>query len=283
MTELESLKAGILEFPDCDTRRGIYADALQETEEPGHVAYAEFIRVQIELAGITYRDQTCRYCRVNCGENKAKYCRIGGDPDGKNSHRWENPRRNELKQRERELWEVVQGKFFAHTIAIPLIDPTLIAFMNPPGERSRPIAIVRRGFVSGLVGTLVQLRGVTCPDCLGARRTRHYHQVEIEKVEDCEYCAGTGRVERLLEHLMSVDPITNVMATDKRPAHRLPYGKEMWTWFGPPPHTHSLLAWDEARLPDAIWQALPRVDYDTREEAEIALGRSLLDEAKEGR
>lgn len=265
MTELEALRAGILEFPDCDTRRGIYADALQETEDPNNVAYAEFIRVQIELAnfnGCHHREQAelppwCLPCH----------------------------QRYAARRRERELWLRVRDKFFSHSIATPIIDSTLVGFMSPPGERSKPILIVHRGFVDKAIGTLEQLRGRACSGCSGAGRTRHYHPVEIEAVEDCSICNRTGRVKRLLEGWVSRDPITKLRVTDKRPAHRLPYGKEMWTWFGPPGYAISTVGGmlDESRLPYEIWQALPHVDYDNQEDAERELCKAVLNEAKERR
>ncbi len=50
MTDPEDLLPAILTAPDDDLPRLVYADALEETGEPGNITRAEFIRVQIELA-----------------------------------------------------------------------------------------------------------------------------------------------------------------------------------------------------------------------------------------
>ena len=38
-----------------------------------------------------YDNQACARCGVLCVENKSKYCKYGGDPDGKNPHKWVLP------------------------------------------------------------------------------------------------------------------------------------------------------------------------------------------------
>ena len=52
MTTLEALHRAILEDPACDTRRLVYADALDETGKPRDAARAELIRVQSALAKV---------------------------------------------------------------------------------------------------------------------------------------------------------------------------------------------------------------------------------------
>ena len=47
MSDHDAVLSGILDNPDCDTARLVYADYLQEQ---GDAARAEFIRVQVELA-----------------------------------------------------------------------------------------------------------------------------------------------------------------------------------------------------------------------------------------
>lgn len=100
MTERECLLRAVLENPLNDVPRMVYADWLEENGEPDR---AEFVRLQIELAQITYKDQICRKCKVRCDDNKSKYCEYGSDPDGKNGHNWENLRRDILRKRESDL------------------------------------------------------------------------------------------------------------------------------------------------------------------------------------
>ena len=49
MNQEEAFIAEIAEHPDDDTPRLIFADWLEEQGDPGSLAQAEFIRVQIEL------------------------------------------------------------------------------------------------------------------------------------------------------------------------------------------------------------------------------------------
>ena len=51
MSDLDALLAEIIARPDEDTLRLAYADCLEERGEPGDAARAEFVRVQVELAG----------------------------------------------------------------------------------------------------------------------------------------------------------------------------------------------------------------------------------------
>jgi len=48
--ELKAMLAAVLTDPEDDTVRLVYADRLQERDEPGDAERAEFIRVEIELA-----------------------------------------------------------------------------------------------------------------------------------------------------------------------------------------------------------------------------------------
>lgn len=62
MTDGDALRAAILDNPDDDTPRLVYADWL---DEAGQSDYAEFIRVQIELSHC--RDESCRPGPARCG------------------------------------------------------------------------------------------------------------------------------------------------------------------------------------------------------------------------
>ncbi len=67
-TDAESLYAGVLAEPDCDVRRLVYADAL---EEAGDGKRAEFIRVQIELERHNPCDDCLRKQKTHSGTGTA--------------------------------------------------------------------------------------------------------------------------------------------------------------------------------------------------------------------
>src|SRR5439155_17246775 len=62
MTDLEALRRAILDHPDDDTARLVYADAL---EDVGESARAAFVRSQVELARLPDYDPFAVRCRTH--------------------------------------------------------------------------------------------------------------------------------------------------------------------------------------------------------------------------
>lgn len=210
----DSFLAAIVAEPDDDAPRLVYCDWL---EEQGDVTRAEFLRVQCELAKWTYRDQTCQYCKVLCGNNKSKYCDRSpeGDPNGKNSHKWIDTR-EPLRRRELELWrELPVAKLFAPwAIEIcercggtgyPSVGGLLVQssshkcqsckgiiqgiVTDPDSTRfwidkqnlpCGPLCTVRRGFVERVELTMAQFVGGECERCEGTGMHRYFPDINGE-------------------------------------------------------------------------------------------------------
>jgi uncharacterized protein (TIGR02996 family) len=116
------LLADIIEHPDDDTPRLVYADWLDD-EAGGPTPRAEFIRVQVELASLCPR----------CISGKTWY--------------WCQPCER-LRKRERELWEA-QDDAGDWLISVPMPAHTLIpqnSMASPKYRSTLPLVIFRRGF-----------------------------------------------------------------------------------------------------------------------------------------
>lgn len=155
--EEESLLASVLAAPADDLPRLVYADWLTEH---GREDYAEFIRVQLELAGMPY---------------------MGFDPRYSLPEPWQS-----LRWRERELWSRATAEWIG---AAPPLPPEYFRGGPPTpvfrtddfrgwveyhaGElRSRPTLRFHRGFVASVSGNLDDL----CSHLPGLLR-RHPHPV----------------------------------------------------------------------------------------------------------
>ena len=64
MSDHDALLGGVLANPDADLPRLVYADFLEETGTPGHVARAEFVRVQCELAACDADEARLLHLRI---------------------------------------------------------------------------------------------------------------------------------------------------------------------------------------------------------------------------
>jgi len=142
MTEQEALYRSILEDPEDDTVRLVYADYLDENGQPDR---AEFIRVQIELA----KPSHCTSCGGTGFTGYASYtatcpsCR---------------PEFLRLKGRESDLWNVHSGEWFGSRSPRPLPGDLGWAISDGEGTYIRAIVaayhsryFVRRGFVDKVV------------------------------------------------------------------------------------------------------------------------------------
>jgi uncharacterized protein (TIGR02996 family) len=135
--DIELLRRAILDAPDDDAPRLMYADAL---EEQGHGAMAEFIRVQCEFErGPNWKD--CEDCQ---GAAKVGPCGL--------TNYWRDchlcpERRERLLDRERYLWTTsVHTRLVSELIfpVAPYLDNAHISIHFNP---ARPAVIaIRRGF-----------------------------------------------------------------------------------------------------------------------------------------
>lgn len=131
MTDEEALLAAILAEPKDDTPRLVYADWLEENDQPER---AEFIRVQVESAGL----EPCNTLA------KATGWRSPAMVDRTCDCRW-----HVLRCRERELW---------NPVVRPMLETEpwkgwLINFHQMNLHEGEKLAVISRGFVSSLTCT----------------------------------------------------------------------------------------------------------------------------------
>ena len=223
MTDTErNFMRAIIERPDCDLTRLEYADWLEEnagtaackgcrgkrgfsaynkvgvpvdwyvcptchgtgTVSNGNAERAEFVRIQIELAGLDSRTDSVK--------------------------RW-----NALRERERELIAAYSKEWFGDWAVFGH------SAVNLYGNQSMfkvPTAKVERGFVSTVAGKLVWLVGGECESCDNGGNdtgavTPWGQPISIR----CQDCHGTGRTPGIAREIAKEQPVTRWRATDKEP------------------------------------------------------------------
>jgi len=234
----------------------------------GFAERAEFIRVQVELAGevkpcsSAYSQKKCR-CS-NCTKQEA------------------------LRQRERELW-VAHCKEWFNVGGI-----TAAKLRNDSSQNNygKVLAVIERGFPAEVRAPLAVLVGGECENCVG----RGKHTVFGEDHE-CQSCLGTGTTPGIAHEISKCQPVTTWVATDKEPVHTNTgrFEQEDWAWVEHPPEDR--LGWSEDDrghfLPRWMWDRLEghittpsartrAKRYPTRELALAALSRAIGEIAKQG-
>lgn len=186
--------ADILEHPDDDTPRLVYADWLEDHGEPQR---AEFIRVQCELVA-----------RPGCG--------CGGSIRHCASCR--------LRRRERELWRQLDGADWTWD-RLPNVLQTVVTIEqeNIVGwPKDAALLTFRRGFVEAVTLTAEAWVGRECGRCggsgqrAGADRPFEYIPNAIAALR-CPDCHGTGRVGAHGPALVRAAPLTSVRLSDREP------------------------------------------------------------------
>jgi uncharacterized protein (TIGR02996 family) len=245
----------IIDKPADDAPRLVYADWLDET---GRSGWAEFIRVQCELAA--QRDPAKRPAASEANDRRQDW----------------------LERRERELLLYERCKGW-----LPEGFTVGNDHFGPWGTNTRE-AVFRRGFVAEVRAPLAALVGGRCERCEGRGVVGLREAAPLPLGINCPACSvtGTGRTPGILRALVRAQPVTKVVATDKRPnrTYREDGGGECWCWWAPGNGP------EVSRLPADVWSALidrhgafvvPRSritvdDCDTEEEAAKALSDALL-------
>ena len=204
MTEEQALIATILAHPADDLPRKVYADWL---DEHGFHERAEFIRVQCALAedglcSLVGRKMMDGVTPTDCG-GTCDQCR--------------------LRERERELLEanVIWGLPIASIFFGA--DPRAYVEYGHSGCAYHHQGATKitwawsRGFAESIHLPLAAFLGGSCERCGGSGWARYYHPVEIEEVDDCPACSGTGRTEGIAKRLFETQPVTRVEFTDREP------------------------------------------------------------------
>ncbi len=242
----DGLYQAILAEPRDLLVRRVYADRLDEI---GETERAEFIRVQCEIE----RD----YVGVV------------------------NAAASALHRREGELFERHHGDWYG-TDPAPTINDDWFDDPNSQGDHAEVRYLVRAGMVRAVAGPLAWLIGNTCPCGVSDAVMDRYHLPRHDSA--CITCHGTGRTPGHGAAVVSRHPVTRVVATDREPLHItfrcLSQGNYRWL--------RRLEYGSPAFLPDELfWRIKGRrvgdfaVDYPTREAAETALSRALVDLARE--
>ena len=221
----------VLSDPADDLPRLVLADYLEENaDKPHHIAYAEFVRVGCELAGMTVE-------KLGKAHRKLVDVLAGrASPDIVLGVAF--PNRRELVARERELLaanEHLWSRPWRTKAAVMALRFAVVGCC----DRSRNGDLLRcycmgeapdfawsRGFVSAVTLTQAQFTGGECGACGGFGSLTRYQSraggpgVALGK---CPACSGTGRTPGIAAALFAAHPITAVTLSD-----RLPY----WNGFG---------------------------------------------------
>lgn len=215
MTELDAILAGVLEAPDDDTPRLVYADRLDDL---GMYERAEFVRVQCELAQLMPASALDQIILGGIQEHlrdiPATTWAIWPDVCG-------------MMRRAGELFEAYRDQWF------PV--PAGYGFDWRLATRddcdTRPGYVVRRGFVDEIRCDLRAFLGGRCPACDVGPGVRRYPTHGGDWIEDdCNECSGTGTVAGLdLGAVFGRWPVRRVVLTDREPREN-PSGSWYWPW-----------------------------------------------------
>lgn len=196
----------ILESPDDDAPRLVFADWLDERGDPR----GEFIQVQVELANRPSIDRKQFACKV-CGnwpneEGELEHGRgcYTQSEDGGGLEFIEgaiDEKAEALRSRERELWNYGMPNTWVERIKPPFDCIQCIDEETISRERAAiPILVYRRGFIAQITCPGDQLAAVVdqvcpdltldCPQCVDLKRWANEW--------DCPTCHGRGTVAREL-------------------------------------------------------------------------------------
>jgi uncharacterized protein (TIGR02996 family) len=244
----------IIESPDDDTVRLVYADWL---EEHGQAERAEFIRVQIDLGNAGHCITTVGYPpSYICDRAELLGCK-----------------RCIAMKRQRKLWNYgADGTWVIKPADCYIcIDEESIA----KSSSHDPILVVRRGFVSEIRCTLSQFMGERCLEC-GA--TGMYVNRGIIYNGACKTCHGTGMTPGLARTLFGHHPVTRVVLTDREPNDYGPPEDQLrFGWLSEHEPSHS----GASRLPRQLLVLMKKLRFPTREAALAAKSAAAVDYARE--
>jgi uncharacterized protein (TIGR02996 family) len=280
MTDGDNLLRNILDNPEDDTVRLVYADWLQENGRP---EYAEFIRVQIELVrGRDWKTQN------GCGFHWCPRCLYSPDPRSmwQKTYGPDNTANTcrecfATRTRNNELWNAHSGEWFGSKSPAPL--PGSLGWAVNEGEDGTHIRalfhntkgryVIRRGFVDEAQCSLLAMFGGYCRSCGGVGDDAG----RAEQYTECSRCKGTGDLLGVAKELFARQPVSKVWLTD-----RAPYNGEtpvVWLWLKYRDDMWEPQDYDYVQhlLPVDLWDALQ--DYDTTPDARVFAKRYASIEA----
>jgi uncharacterized protein (TIGR02996 family) len=259
VTDLDALFAAVIDRPDDDNPRLVYAECLEEQsgdlpDPDAALARAEFIRVQVELARLP--DPECLHCWPGNG------CRY-----------------HELRRRERKLSEGRKQGWFPN-LSGGEWSWHLQHWQNPTYHIGW---IISRGFVDSVTCDLRTWCGGECDRCGGSgqreRRRGAGPGGASPMYDDCPDCRGTGRVVGIGPAVVRAHPVRRVVLTDREPRQTDSGMYWYWCW-----ENEFTRGGNDVIPDDVINCGLQRggvtVYYPTRAAALDALSAALLAWAK---
>lgn len=293
MSERDAFLAAIAENPDDDTGRLVFADWLDERNDP----LGEFIRVQIKLARLS----KCPHPEHHKKDYWAKRCMVCSEAL--------KPRRREAELRGlHPEWARVPcptckgsesigacsfdgGKttVYPQCVTCGGTHDLLQAALDPEGEpgrfpSERPHGFAR-GFLSWVGAPLEQLGAQVeyeCPHCARAPMCPETGAYECGR-RDCENGAEIWQPTPLALALVESLPLTELRPSDRTPYHN----GGGYCWFDASRGQQSGAVPDAANIPTVILDALPTQpngkgysrwrDFPTAELAVTVLGRTVCE------
>lgn len=261
-TDRAALYRGILERPDDDVARRVFADYLREN---GEEARADFIEVQLRLAEIEHDTTGNEWHETGLCSPYCELC----------------PELRRLNDRESHLW----GHGFG---GMETPDGLQSIAMHIVGESFLRTGIVSRGFVSAVRCTLADWVGGECQRCAG-----HGDIIGDSTgwTFPCEDCKGEGRTPAYGPRIVAGQPVEEVR-TERVASHA-----GGWHWFanrnetdvvGPMSGLHKL-PWNLAELLTGFTNTsdylglghLQRMwHFDSETDANTALSRAIVNWAR---
>jgi uncharacterized protein (TIGR02996 family) len=207
MTDGDYIYRAILAHPDEDTPRLAYADWLDENGQPDR---AEFIRVQVELAG--WKPYVAPPEILEIATSGRMYARMAAEQIADDARKHAD-RKTDLRLRERELFDANLCRWESGRV----IPDCAYRIPGRGNDDTAPVmAIYRRGFVAEIRLTAAAFLGEVCAFCEGRG-----HFQSSGSYAECPRCrgplgTGTGRTGGLAKELFSRHPIERVVLTDVR-------------------------------------------------------------------
>lgn len=210
-SDRQALLAAVVADPSADLPRMVLADHLDESGRPEDAAWAEFIRVQVELARLFAADAGQRCSGPGCPR-----CRAVGP----------------LKRREGALWAQVADRLARE-----------LPGAGPAGRRHQlhgdgcligcrdltagPIYTVTRGFVGRVDCPWAWYQGGPC-ECGASDPLRMAEPDELVSFRPaCPLCVGYGRRHGLAKEVVPFNPVTRVYLHGFEPRQLFP---GHWGW-----------------------------------------------------
>ncbi len=201
-SERDSFVRAILENPDDDDVRLVFADWL---EENGEENYSRFIRCQIELASSKWRGYRSRSDITDERKNAVAggCCERFADQMACDCLESVNPTYEVLRRRERELLGSHGGKWLPEPGDWTMDGTDTVVTCKKPTQKYT----FRRGFVESITCDLATLLGGVCEGCYDSDDQPSGAGHANWRRSECPVCAGSGRTPGVAKAVFVAQPI----------------------------------------------------------------------------